>query len=118
HGRPVPGHRPDRNTQPGQVRCQGTPDLAGPEHHMQPGLTHDAGPLADPQVTRRSATAQPRRLPLTLRWYQKTSNRFLEILIRLDRAGLEPPAGPRVQGPCGSGWRMPPASGSLARAVR
>ena len=40
-GRPVPGHRPDGDTQPGQVRGQGAADLAGPEHHVQPILTHD-----------------------------------------------------------------------------
>ena len=38
---PVPRHHPDRNTQPGQVRGEGVLDLAGPEHDMQPGLTHD-----------------------------------------------------------------------------
>ena len=40
-GRPVPGHRPDGDTQPGQVRGQGVADLAGPEHDVQPILTHD-----------------------------------------------------------------------------
>jgi len=34
----------------GQVRGKSAPDLAGPEHHVHPGLTHDTGPLADPQV--------------------------------------------------------------------
>ena len=38
---PVPRHHPDRNTQPGQVRSEGVLDLAGPEHDMQPGLSHD-----------------------------------------------------------------------------
>jgi hypothetical protein len=89
-GRPVPRHRPDRDTQTRQVRGERASDLAGPEHHLQPGLTHDTGPLADPQVTRRSATAQPRRLSPTLRWSQFTSNRFLEIVVTLDRAGVEP----------------------------
>jgi hypothetical protein len=37
----VPGHRPDSVAQPGQVRGQGIADLAGPEHHVQPILTHD-----------------------------------------------------------------------------
>jgi hypothetical protein len=37
----VPGHRPDRHTQPGQVRGERTSDLAGPEHDVQPGLAHD-----------------------------------------------------------------------------
>jgi hypothetical protein len=36
----VPGHRPDGNAQPGQVRGQGVADLAGPKHHVQPILTH------------------------------------------------------------------------------
>ena len=40
-GRPVPGHRPGGDTQPGQVRGQGIADLAGPEHDVQPILTHD-----------------------------------------------------------------------------
>ena len=40
-GRPVPGHRPDGDTQPGQVRGQGIADLAGPEHDMKAILTHD-----------------------------------------------------------------------------
>ena len=39
--RPVPGHRPDRHTQPGQVRGERTPDLAGPEHHMKLLPTHN-----------------------------------------------------------------------------
>jgi hypothetical protein len=36
----VPGHRPDGVAHPGQVRGQGIPDLAGPEHDVQPILTH------------------------------------------------------------------------------
>ena len=39
-GRPVPGHRPDGDTLPGQVRGQGTADLAGPEHDVESILTH------------------------------------------------------------------------------
>jgi len=37
----VPGHRPDGDTQPGQVRGQGIADLPGPEHDMKAILTHD-----------------------------------------------------------------------------
>jgi hypothetical protein len=37
----VPGHRPDGNPLPGQVRGQGAADLAGPEYDLQPILTHD-----------------------------------------------------------------------------
>ena len=43
-GRPVPGHRPDGDTQPGQVRGQGIADLAGPENHVQLILTHGPAP--------------------------------------------------------------------------
>jgi hypothetical protein len=37
----VPGHRPDGDALPGQVRGQGTADLPGPEDHVQRILTHD-----------------------------------------------------------------------------
>ena len=39
-GRPVPGHRPDGDTQPGQVRGQCIAHLPGPENHVQLILTH------------------------------------------------------------------------------
>jgi hypothetical protein len=35
----VPGHHPDRDTQPGQVHGESTADLADPEHDV-PILTH------------------------------------------------------------------------------
>ena len=39
---PVPGHRPDRDTQPLQLRGKSTNGLARPEHRVQPGLIHGA----------------------------------------------------------------------------
>ena len=39
-GRPVPGHRPDGDALPGQMRGQGVADLAGPEHDVEPILAH------------------------------------------------------------------------------
>jgi len=40
-GRPVPGHRPDGVTQPGQVRREGVADLAGAEHDVEPVVAHE-----------------------------------------------------------------------------
>src|SRR5690348_15431140 len=75
----APGHGSDGNTQPGQVGGEGASGLTGAEYYVQPICTHDRVLSLNPREPWRSATAQPRRsVTRTLRWFQKTSNRFLE----------------------------------------
>ncbi len=64
---------------PDAVRSESTPDLAGPEHHVQPILTHDRVLSLESPRTLAVADNQASTLCYpTLRWFQKTSNKFLE----------------------------------------
>jgi hypothetical protein len=61
------GQRADGDTQRGQVRGQDTSDLAGPEHDVQPILTHDQILSLILEQPWRPSAAQSRCLSPTLR---------------------------------------------------
>jgi hypothetical protein len=73
----VPGHRPDGDALPGQVRGEGVADLAGAEHDAgRSSLMSRSSLTPSSRAVGDSGTSMP---AATLCRTYKTSNRFLEI---------------------------------------